>query len=85
MKSSLVSVDLLEQIACIIGRNCSKVTRSSALLNNELLHFALSRVLAKCPHDVSNLGDGDLSISALVIQQEGFLELSDLILAKHDL
>merc|ERR1740128_191275 len=42
MKSSLVSVDRLEQIACMMGRKTSKVTLSSALCSTTSFFTSLS-------------------------------------------
>ena len=39
--------------------------------------------LSKSSHDVPDLRHGDLAVSPGIVEQEGLLELSDLVLAKH--
>ena len=39
--------------------------------------------LSKSSHDISNLRHGDLAVASGIVKQEGLLELSDLVLAKH--
>ena len=45
----------------------------------KLVNFYLS----KSSHDVPYLRHGDLAISPGIVEQEGLLELSDLVLTKH--
>ena len=39
-------------------------------------------VLPEGPHDVADVGDGDLAVAAVVVKQEGLLELGQLVLRK---
>ena len=39
-------------------------------------------VLPEGPHDVADVGDGDLAVAAVVVEQEGLLELGQLVLRK---
>merc|ERR1719323_1247103 len=95
MKSSLVSVDRREHIACMMGRKTSKVTLSSARCSTTSFFTSLSvgfwsndrrlrekekaANLAERPHDISDLADWNLSVAALVVQQKCLLELCNLV------
>ena len=44
-----------------------------------LVPTGFSRVLTERPHDVADVGDGDLAVAAVVVEQEGLLELGQLV------
>ncbi len=48
------------------------------MLVHQLLDLGLCGVLAQGAHDVSDERDGDAAVAAVVVQQEGLLELGDL-------
>ncbi len=48
------------------------------MLVHQLLDLGLRGVLAQGAHDVSDERDGDAAVAAVVVQQEGLLELGDL-------
>ena len=54
-----------------------------AVLVDELLDLGLGGVLSERAHDVADEGDGDLAVAAVVVEQEGLLELRDLVLGER--
>merc|ERR1719422_2756767 len=52
------------------------------MLVHQLLHVRFCWVLPEGPHDVADVGDGDLAVAAVVVKQEGLLELGQLVLRK---
>lgn len=54
-----------------------------AVLVDELLDLGLGRVLAEGAHHVADEGDGDLAVAAVVVEQEGLLELRNLVLGER--
>ena len=56
---------------------CTKLNQEN--VNEEIRLTRFCWVLSERPHDVADVGDGDLAVTAVVVEQEGLLELGQLV------